>query len=58
MKRLIACVASMLLPGLGQCFYGRYKFALAFALSSCVFGPLCNLLAALHILIIDNNKEL
>ncbi len=54
MKRLIACVASMLLPGLGQCFYGGYKFALAFALSSCVIGPLCNLLAALHILIIDD----
>ena len=54
MKRLIACFASMLLPGLGQCFYGRYKFAIAFALASCVFGPLCNLLAALHILIIDD----
>ena len=51
MKRLIATIASLLLPGLGQCFYSRYKMALAFILCTCFFGPVVNLAAALHVLL-------
>jgi hypothetical protein len=53
MKRFAAIVASLVLPGLGQCFYGYFGWALMFILSTCLLGPVANVLAALHVLFID-----
>ena len=54
MKRFAAFIASALLPGLGQCFYGHLWWALLFFVSTCMLGPVCNILAALHILFIKD----
>ena len=54
MKRFAAFIASALLPGLGQCFYGHLWWALLFFVSTCILGPVCNILAALHILFIKD----
>jgi len=51
MKRLIACIASFLLPGLGQMFYCSWGWALFFFVGSCLMGPLGGVLAAAHIVI-------
>jgi TM2 domain-containing membrane protein YozV len=54
MKRFAAIVSSMLVPGLGQCFYGYFGWGLMFILSTCLIGPVANVLAALHVLFIDD----
>ena len=54
MKRIAGIVASLVLPGLGQCFYGRFGWAFAFIVSACLLGPGANVLSALHILFIDD----
>ena len=54
MKRIIAIIASALLPGLGQCFYGCFGWAALFFLGICLLGPVCNVLAAVHILFIED----
>jgi len=53
MKRFAGIVASLVLPGLGQCFYGNFGWALLFVLSTCLLGPGANVLAALHIMFIE-----
>jgi hypothetical protein len=54
MKRIIAIIASALLPGLGQCFYGAWWWGLLFCVGTCLLGPICNVLAALHILFLKD----
>ncbi len=54
MKRFAAIVASLVLPGLGQCFYGYFGWGALFVLSSCLLGPGANVLAALHVLFIND----
>jgi len=54
MKRFFACVASFLLPGLGQLFYGRYGWALLFFIGSCLLGPFGPFIAAGHVLFIQD----
>ena len=54
MKRIIAIIASALLPGLGQLICGSYGWAVLFFCGSCLLGPVCNVLAALHILFIED----
>jgi hypothetical protein len=54
MKRFGAVVASLVLPGLGQCFYGYFGWALVFILSTCLLGPGANVLAGLHVLYISD----
>ena len=53
MKRFAAIVASLVVPGLGQCFYGYFGWAAVFFFSTCLLGPACGVLAALHVLFID-----
>ena len=55
MKRIAAVIASLLLPGLGQCVYGYFGWGLVFILSTCLLGPVANVLAALHVLFIDED---
>jgi hypothetical protein len=54
MKRIAAIIASAILPGLGQCFYGNFGWAFVFFLSTCLLGPGANILSALHILFIED----
>ena len=54
MKRFAGIVASLVLPGLGQCFYGCFGWAFIFIVSTCLLGPGANVLSALHILFIDD----
>ena len=50
MKRLLATVASVVLPGVGHVLYGTFGWAAIFMGAACLFGPAANLLAVLHIL--------
>ena len=52
MKRLIAALASFILPGLGQLFYGRNGWAFMFFVGSCLLGPIGPFLAAGHVLFV------
>ena len=54
MKRFAGIVASLVLPGLGQLFYGRFGWTLVFIACACLLGPGANVLSALHILFIDD----
>ena len=49
MKRFAAMIASFLFPGIGHFFYGHFVWALIFIGSTCLFGPMANVLAALHV---------
>jgi hypothetical protein len=54
MKRIAAIISSAFIPGLGQCFYGCFGWAALFFFATCLFGPLCNVLAVLHIFTIKD----
>ena len=54
MKRFAAIVASLVVPGLGQCFYGYFGWAFVFFLVTCLIGPGASILSALHVLFIDD----
>ena len=48
MKAIIATLCSLLIPGLGQLFYGKVLWAIGWFLLAWVSCGLANVLAALH----------
>ena len=54
MKRIAAIIASALIPGVGQLVYGAFGWAALFFFATCLFGPLCNVFAALHVLLLKD----
>tara|TARA_B100000575_G_C22850565_1_gene497768 strand:- start:395 stop:559 length:165 start_codon:yes stop_codon:yes gene_type:complete len=51
MKRLMATLASVVLPGVGHVLYGSFGWATIFIGAACLFGPVANILATLHVLL-------
>jgi len=49
-KTVIASICSLVFPGLGQVFYGKFAWGLIWFFSILVIGPLANLLSAAHVL--------
>ena len=51
MKRLLATAASFAFPGVGHFLYCNFGWAAIFIGTACLFGPIANILAALHVLL-------
>ena len=51
MGRIFAAFFSLILPGLGQVFYGKFGAALFWWIASIFVGPIAGLGAAAHVMI-------
>jgi TM2 domain-containing membrane protein YozV len=53
MKMIISAVASLLIPGLGQLFHGKFMWALGWFAAYLVFGFVVALMSAAHALFLS-----
>jgi TM2 domain-containing membrane protein YozV len=53
MKPILGALCSFLIPGLGQLFYGHLGWAILWLALACGFGPLVNVLSAIHVIFIS-----
>jgi len=50
MKKIIGALCSLIVPGLGQLFYGKITWALVWMIASLFTGGMANIFAAVHVL--------
>jgi len=53
MKKIIGALCSFIVPGLGQLFYGKFIWAIAWMIAGLCTGGLANVFAAVHVLFLD-----
>jgi len=54
MKKIIGALCSLIIPGLGQLFYGKITWAIVWMIASLCTGGFANVLAAVHVLFLGS----